>query len=254
MCPHAMKDGIDWNRIETVVFDLDGTLYDQSALRLRMAWMLLAHCLTRRERWGSLKIIQAVRSYREEMAEEGVADILVRQYEIPAARLGIAPDIVSRVAHEWIDLRPLPLLAGNVRPGTRELFSALSGSGRRICVYSDHPVDEKLAALDLTADLTVYSGSPHIDRLKPNPRGLQWIMEQTGVEPRACLMIGDRLDRDGEAARRAGVPFLLLGQRRHKAVPVCRNFADPIFDPILSAREVMKEEGHVLYKDRTAGT
>ena len=38
---------LDWRRAELVVFDVDGTLYDQSCLRRRMIRQLLLHCLRR---------------------------------------------------------------------------------------------------------------------------------------------------------------------------------------------------------------
>jgi beta-phosphoglucomutase-like phosphatase (HAD superfamily) len=36
---------------------------------------------------------------------------------------------------------------------------------------------------------------------------------ELGISPEECLVLGDRQDADGEAARRAGMAFRLIGSR-----------------------------------------
>ena len=52
-----------------------------------------------------------------------------------------------------------------------------------------------------------------MDRLKPRPEGLSRALERLAVGPAEALMVGDRDDCDGEAARRLGCPYLLLARR-----------------------------------------
>lgn len=61
-------------------------------------------------------------------------------------------------------------------------------------------------------DIVVASGEEGGRRwLKPHPDGLLSACERLGVKPERCLMLGDRHDADGEAARRAGMAFRRIG-------------------------------------------
>ncbi|MFQ5567123.1 MAG: HAD family hydrolase, partial [Paracoccaceae bacterium] len=92
-------------------------------------------------------------------------------------------------------------------------FSALRDRGCRIGAWSDYPAVNKLAAMGLTADAVVSAVDPEVDRMKPQPAGLERVLEQLGVSPEEALVIGDRDERDGAAARRLGCPYLLLVKR-----------------------------------------
>ena len=199
---------VRWETIRAVVFDVDGTLYDQGSMRRRMATALLLHCLRHPGDLGLLRIVQTFREVREALGEEEVGDIARLQYTRPAERLKVDPDAVRRVAEHWLGERPLTHLPACRAPGVEALFAALRASGRRIAIFSDYPIADKLDALGLAADLCVSALDPDVDRLKPNARGLERILERLDLPAEACLMIGDRDDRDGEAARRVGMPYL----------------------------------------------
>lgn len=201
---------VDWQRIQAVVFDVDGTLYDQRALRLRMARELALGCLRRPATLAEVRILRTFRRLREGLAEQEEAGIIRLQYERAAARLHLPPARVEAVVAEWILERPLPHVAACRHPGARRLFAALRRGGRHLGVWSDYPAAGKLAALGLAADVVVCATDPEVDRLKPQPDGLARLLEQLSVPPGEALMVGDRDERDGEAARRLGCPYLLL--------------------------------------------
>ncbi|HEV8245640.1 MAG TPA: HAD family hydrolase, partial [Polyangiaceae bacterium] len=78
---------------------------------------------------------------------------------------------------------------------------------------SDYPAQRKLAALGTPElfDVVVASGEPGGPRrLKPHPEGFLRAAEALGVAPARCLVIGDREDADGLAARAAGMGFRLM--------------------------------------------
>jgi putative hydrolase of the HAD superfamily len=225
-----------WDAIESVVFDVDGTLYDHLRLRIRMTRLLLGHCLQSRTGWRNVRIVQAFRRCREELAEAEASQIESRQFALPAERLAVSEGVVRDVIQEWMDERPLPFLRGYTRPGVHALFDALHRSGRKIGILSDYPVERKLAAMGLRADVLASAVDPHIDRLKPHPAGLLHVIERLGCKPEASLMIGDRCNRDGEAARRAGARFLRVGRPQARDAS-CRDFLDPIFQPIINQRD-----------------
>lgn len=212
-----MSPPLDWAKLRLVVFDLDGTLYDQRCLRMKMIPELVAHCL----RWpadvGVLRQIVEFRRQREALAEEGAHGIADLQYLRPAERLGIPAAVLRQTVETWLLERPLRHLLGCRFASVEGCFDRLRRDGRSIAVMSDYPIAAKLWALGLEADYLAAADHPEIDRLKPDPSGLLRILEWSGVPPEHCVLIGDRDDRDGECARRAGVPYLLKTRRRHAA-------------------------------------
>ncbi len=204
---------IDWGSLKLVVFDLDGTLYDARRLRRRMAGSLLLHCLRHPEDLAVPRILFEFRRCRERLAEQERTDIGRLQYSEPAARLGLDPERVRRAVEEWFFRRPLPHLEGCRYPGVRSVFAKLAAMGKVVAVLSDYPVDEKLAAMGLEADFTVSGMDPEVNRLKPHPAGLARVLELAGAEPGECVLFGDREERDGACARRAGSACLIKTSR-----------------------------------------
>lgn len=207
--PAASTSPLDWRGIRVVVFDVDGTLYDQRPLRRAMAREILLYCLARPWKLSVVRTIHEFRKGREQLAEEESAFVSRAQYERPASRLGVSPAAVETVVEEWMFERPLRHLRACRYGGVAQVFSQLKESGRTVAALSDYPASEKLRVLELETDLVVTAMDPEVDRLKPHPAGLLRIIELARAEPAGVLLIGDRDERDGESARRAGCPVLL---------------------------------------------
>jgi HAD superfamily hydrolase (TIGR01549 family) len=103
-----------------------------------------------------------------------------------------------------------------------------------IGILSDYPVGAKLSALGLDADHTVCAGDAGIGLLKPNPRGLEAIIAAAGTTPSQTVLIGDRADRDGAAAKRAGAWPLLKSAKTSKDWQTFATFDDAIFGNLMS--------------------
>lgn len=223
------EGGIDWPRIRLVAFDVDGTLYAQRPLRLRMAARLIWHSLSRADS-RTFAVLRAYRAHRERLGEaetERFEEVLVAEV---ARRRRVPEPEVRRIVSEWIDQRPLALLGRCRYDGIDTLFDRIRRSGRAIGVLSDYPARDKLEAMGLAADHIVNAGEAGF--LKPHPRGLETLMRLAGTTPEETLLIGDRAERDGAAAKRAGVACLL---RSDRPIPGWRSFSrfdDPVFDGI----------------------
>lgn len=213
---------IDWTAVRLVVFDVDGTLYDQAKLRIRMIASLLGNCLRHPSEYKLIRVISTYRHCREQLGEEESADVGRLQYEHPAAVLGLSAETVQRMVDPWIHKRSLPFLPQCRFPDVDRFISWLRQRGTTIAVLSDYPAGDKLEALGIRADIVVSGIDSEVDRLKPHPAGLEQILRVGQVEPTQALMIGDRDDRDGECARRLGVPYLL---KVSKAAPDEHTFA-----------------------------
>lgn len=229
------KLALDWNAIELVVFDVDGTLYDQRALRRRMLVEMIGHTLAKRS-LTTLRVLRIYRALREAMGEEeveGFGDILL---ERTAQRAGVGRAQVEEIVDEWLHQRPLVHLRACRYPGIKELFVALKESGKKVGIFSDYPAIDKLDALGLEADFVTCAEDPDIGILKPHPRGLETIIAAAGVARLETLMIGDRVERDGEAARRAGVMVLIRSPRPISGWSCFAAYASPIFQPLFDRK------------------
>lgn len=205
--------------LRAVLFDLDGTLYHQPPVRRGMALALGAHLLrSPRRGLATVRAIRTFRTLREDLRELGRPgeSLEERQYVEPAARAGVSPEALRALVHEWMIERPLALVAGAAREDLLETLDRLAGRGLRLGVYSDFPVEEKLAALGCLGrfDPRLASTDPEINAFKPHPRGFLVACERWCLAPAEVLFVGDRADVDAGGARAAGMPCALVGSAR----------------------------------------
>lgn len=223
----------DWSAIRLVVFDVDGTLYHQRPLRLRMlrdlAWHSLRHAELR-----TLNVLQAYRQGREELGEREVQHFEALLLQQTASAVGQSPAQVQAVVDRWIHQHPLPYLAACAYPGVAPLWAALRRRGVAIGVLSDYPAHAKLQALGLQADWVASANDADVAVQKPHPRGLQGLMQRAGATPASTVMVGDRADRDGAVAQRAGTHCLLRSRQPQAGFTCFAAYDDPVFAPLLA--------------------
>ncbi|MBB3302812.1 putative hydrolase of the HAD superfamily [Rhizobium sp. BK077] len=226
---------VDWGSVRFVVFDVDGTLYNQRRLRLRMAGEMIADalasgCLT------NLRVLRAYRSLRETVGEEEIDNFQASLMARTVARTGQPTERIEAIVSEWIERRPLAHIASCRYRGVVELFAALRRQNKAIGIYSDYPAGQKLQQMTLSADFVVASTDPDIGILKPDPRGLQILMQRAGVSPAQTVLIGDRPERDGLAARRAGVLPLIRSHRPREGWLTFSRYSDQVFEALRTGR------------------
>ena len=72
MTPSQLFTPSDWDDIRLVVFDVDGTLYRQRPLRLRMARDMLLYTLLNRD-LNVIAVLAKYRRIRERLSDEQVS-------------------------------------------------------------------------------------------------------------------------------------------------------------------------------------
>jgi beta-phosphoglucomutase-like phosphatase (HAD superfamily) len=204
----GFSSGIPWTALDAVIFDVDGTLFDHVALRRPMLARMLAHLLTGRLPWRDIRTLRLFRRERVRLALAEAANIGSLQYESVAAAVRRTTSEVEAIVTRWMYRQPLAFVARCAFPDAGRFIEKLKEHQIRTGVFSDYPAGGKLGALRIAVDVVRDATSPDVGRLKPSPHGFLRVADLLQVRPSRCLVIGDRDDRDGEAARRAGCMFL----------------------------------------------
>ena len=95
-------------------------------------------------------------------------------------------------------------------PGVAEALTELRHAGFALALCTNKPrapLIPTLAAAGLTETFDLVIAGDDLDKRKPDPEPLRYIMSELGVE--RCLYVGDS-EVDAETAGRAGVPFLFF--------------------------------------------
>ncbi len=205
-------------RLRAIILDVDGTLYDQVPLRRRMGWRIArAHATHPRVLFRTLRIIRAYRHAQEALrrAVPGDIDLAQAQRRLTADRTGIDVAEIAPCVTRWLETEPLALIPGCVRTGARHFLEAAVARGLGLAVCSDYPATAKLAAMHLADILTVVvpAQDPAVQRLKPDPRGIEVALARLGVAADRALYVGDRPEVDAVAAGRAVVACVILGDK-----------------------------------------
>ena len=208
-------------RLRAIVLDVDGTLYEQSRLRRRMAWRLArSHVGRPRALLRTVRIIRAYRAAQEQLrnAAPNGLDLALAQRQLAQQQLAagsVAAQLteVERCVTRWMENEPLDLIPGCVRAGVRRFLEVARARGLQTAVCSDYPAARKLAAMDLldAFPVIVLAQDRDVQRFKPDPRGLEVALARLQVAATEALYVGDRPDVDAVAAARAGMACVIVG-------------------------------------------
>jgi FMN phosphatase YigB (HAD superfamily) len=194
--------------LKAAIFDIDGTLYNQSRLRLLMMSLMLRSLLKGELTIRDINTIRAFRKTRERISESESGDIDNLQFELTSKKMGNDAGDLRKLIGKWIYETPLRYIPRYKFPHLNEFLTYLRKNKVRIGFFSDYPPEKKLEALGVAADAFACSTDKSIDRFKPHPRGLVVVSQRLNVDMAKCILIGDRDEKDGRCAQRAGIPFL----------------------------------------------
>lgn len=195
--------------------DLDGTLYHAAPLKQKMALQVLMFGLYR------ARLLSTFRHLHEELRALQKVDPcntflpspFDEQLQRAATHTGRSMTEIRSIVTEWMIERPSKLLRKHRRESLVAEIEAFRASGGKTAVVSDYPARHKLRALGLEHlfDVVIASGETEgLTRLKPAPDGYLLAARQLEVSPEQCLVIGDRDDADGAAARASEMQFRLI--------------------------------------------
>jgi FMN phosphatase YigB (HAD superfamily) len=220
--PHATADNdlMASAVLKALIFDLDGTLYRHGPLRRAVLYRLLRTYLT--SPLQGLRVLRALQSYRSAQevlrrSQPDYSDIAAAQLDLASVQLGVCRERIASYVSRWMEQEPLPLLAGFMRKGIVNMLAAAKKGGLKLAICSDYPAERKLAAMNIRGlfDVVVTAQDQEVQRFKPDPRGLEVVLQKLAVEKTEALYIGDRAEVDAAAAFRAGIPYFILSPGQH---------------------------------------
>lgn len=201
-------------QVRAWLLDLDGTLYRPTLVKLAMGLSLVTVGAPH------LGTLRRFRREHEALREQQAADPETSfspspfsvQVQRTAEALGRDAADLEKLVRRWMVERPGPWLRLSKNERLLDQVRRFRREGGKTALVSDYPATPKLQAMGVAAlfDVVVANGETEgLTRLKPSPDGYLLAAAQLGVRPDACLVIGDREDADGAAARKAGMAFRL---------------------------------------------
>lgn len=213
--PMPASDG--GRRHDAWLIDLDGTLYRTPGVRLAMAIELV---------FAGPTVLRHLRRFRAEhetvraSPTDAGDDPFTQQLDRAANALGVDRRALAVTVERWMIERPGRYMPWFRRHDLLAEVAAFRDAGGRTAIVSDYPAHKKLVALGIVPlfDLVVANGEAGGPRrLKPDPDGYRRAAIGLGVAAERCLVIGDRPELDGVAARAAGMAFRAVGPAARRA-------------------------------------
>lgn len=199
---------MDYKKIsskEVFIFDVDGTLYSQPAMRLRMAMSLGGYYALHFWKMKELVSLYLFRKLRED--EKYRTKTMDEQISAAAGKTGIGTERCRSVVDKWMFVRPLDIMCKCAFASALDFISVMQSSGKKIVIYSDYPAKEKLDVLGINADYIFTPQDEKIGELKPSKKAMNHIVSQLECSSDAVLYVGDRDEKDGKSARLAGIDY-----------------------------------------------
>jgi putative hydrolase of the HAD superfamily len=201
--------------IEGIAFDLDGTLYPNYRLYIRLFPFLFTGGTRLLWAMGKARNIlrgQDVRSAKPPLpgdpVGEGFYDLQAR---LMAEILGEDPAVV-RDRTERLIYRGWEPLFRRIAPfkWVRQTLEELKAAGYKLGLLSDFPPETKLAALGLDGFWDALICSESVGRLKPDPAPFLALAKAMALPPERLLYVGNSLPYDIIGAKNAGMQAALI--------------------------------------------
>jgi len=202
--------------IEGVAFDLDGTLYPNYRLNIRLIPFIL-------KQWRLLSAFGKARIIIRNEQTNGIIqkiDFYKYQAELTAEKLGVPAESLKEEVNRLIYRGWEPLFK-NIKlfKNAKETLTDLYKAGYKLGLLSDFPPDTKLEYLGLSGndpgsfEWDAIHCSEHCGALKPHPLSFIKLAETMALPPEKILYVGNSLSYDVTGAAGAGMKTAWIKSR-----------------------------------------
>ena len=190
------------NDIEGVAFDLDGTLYPNYRLNIRLLPLAVKEI-------PFLTAFSKVRKLIRIEQKNGIVqydNFYKHQAELTARLLDAPPELIKEKIDVFIYRGWEPLFK-KIKPfkNVLETLTALRGAGYKLGLLSDFPPEKKIEYLGLSSLWDAVHCSEYSGALKPHPLSFVKIAEQMNLPPEKILYVGNSVSYDVAGASKAGM-------------------------------------------------
>jgi len=189
--------------IDAVAFDIDGTLYPNSALYRRMIPFFLTNV---RFMLAFGEVRREIRRWQEAHPGEPHEDFFTWQASLMAGRLGGPVEAMKTTIRERIYEGWQPVFA-KVRPfpHIHTCFTAFRDAGLKLGILSDFLPSQKGSVWGVAPLCDVVMGSEETGALKPSPVPFLALADALGVSPDRMLYVGNSVSSDVQGASAVGM-------------------------------------------------
>ncbi|MDR0455208.1 MAG: HAD family hydrolase [Treponema sp.] len=201
--------------ISAVAFDLDGTLYPNYRLNIRLLPFLCKH-------WPLLAALARSRSIIRRRQEESpaavVPDFHDYQARLTAGLLHADPEQIREKIEHLIYRGWEPhFLKIKLFPHVREVLAELRAAGLKLGLLSDFPPETKIKNLGFADCWDAVLCSEYTGAIKPALRPFTELAQALRCPPEQILYVGNSRSYDVAGARRAGMKTALFTGNRQAA-------------------------------------
>ena len=190
-------------KFSAVAFDLDGTLYPEFRLYLRLIPFL----------GRNHRLLKAMGKARTRLRKTGAyeGDFYELQARLMGEILGESPEKVMEKTERLIYRGWEPFFKNmKLFPHVRETLDAFREAGIPMGLLSDFPPEKKLENMKLAGYWDVMLCSEQSGRLKPDPISFLELAGKMGKKPEEILYVGNKLHYDVDGAHAAGMKAALI--------------------------------------------
>jgi putative hydrolase of the HAD superfamily len=194
------------SNFDGIAFDLDGTLYPNYQLYIRLIPFILRE----------FPLLIALGKARDRIRAKARDDSPLNAfYDIQARHMAELlrgdPSRIKSRTEELIYRGWEPLFKKiSLYPGVRQTLEQFRERGFKLGILSDFPPENKLVNLDLAEYFDVLLCSETIGRLKPNPLPFVELAKTMNVAPERILYVGNSISYDIVGAKGAGMKAALV--------------------------------------------
>ncbi len=203
---------------KAVIFDLDGTLYDNTKLPGYVVVHSLCH----------LRYLYSERLCRHHMSGRFYGTKGATYKEL-FRRISAAAHKSEDKVQKWYWNEYMPLQVNMLERHFHKkswvdgTLSSLRAKGIKLACFSEYSfIREKLKAIDISPDsFDLLVDAPTAGGCKPCRKAFLYIADKLECAPEEILMVGDREDTDGAGAEAANMGFVLVPKNDTKELNLC---------------------------------
>ena len=204
--------------IKAIIFDFDGTLYDFKGLPKNLCLSSIHNILK----------INAVQKARKALKGKEFSTSLEYENEFFSVLKQLGKFKSSEKAKNWYNnlyMKKMILVLSKKytkRDGILQMVKSLKSKDIKLVIYSDYGMlKERLEAVNFTSEELSYFdhilSSEDFGCLKPAKKGFLQVAKKIDISPENCLVVGDRIDTDGQGAFDSGMKYVEI--KTHKTKP-----------------------------------